>query len=1110
MQKNAFSGWFARGSIRPSTKLLLVMKLTFILLTVAFLHAGATGFSQRVTFTGTRVPLEKVFAAIKEQTGYRIIYNNSTLDGTTPVTLSEKDTPLLEFLNLLLKEQPIKSVIASKTILLTRKPEVQHKQRSASDFITEFSLIKGKVRDEEGNPLAGATIKVKGKSVTAISDIAGNFELTALENDILIVSYVGFKTKEVKIGQEMIEIILEQAKSSLDTTVVMYNAGYYSVKERERTGSIARVDAKTISKQPVNTPMEALIGRMPGVEIVQQTGVPGGSFKVEIRGINSLRYEARDPLYLIDGVPIPANTMQQTGLVLTLGSGTNPLNYINPADIESIEVLKDADATAIYGSRGANGVVLIQTKSAKAGKTGFELNVSSGISKVQKKMDLLNTEEYLMMRMEAFANDGVSPSNTDYDVNGTWDPSRYTDWQKELIGGTATTNNFQGSLNGGNEFTQFAFRANYLRQTTVFPGDFPYQKGSGALNVNHLSSNKKLQANFSVMYGLDHNTQPGQDLSTQVLLLAPNAPALLDEKGDLNWARDKNGSATFPLGFHPYAYMFRKYEALSNTLTTNAYINYNVWKGLSLRSTLGYTSIRLREDFQYPIKSQYLQSYTTGNHFINHNTNNTWIIEPQINYERKIGRGDFTVLVGSTFQANTQFREGISGAGYTSDLLIDNITAAPSKSASSSESEYKYNAVFGRIHYNYEGKYLMNLTGRRDGSSRFGPDRQFANFGAVGAAWIFSQEKGIAAWLPQLSFGKLRGSYGATGSDIIGDYGFISTFTATEIYDGSGLMPTLLANRDYSWETTRKLEFALDLGFLQDKILLSASYYRNRTTGQLVGYPLSDITGFSSVQFNLPATVQNKGIELELRTTNVSNDLFSWRTTAHISIPKNTLLSYPNIEGSIYINTYTVGKSMYRVKGYRYLGVDPQTGMYTFDDVNKNGRMDIADRTVAAKTLTSHWTGGLLNAFTYKNFQLDIFFQMVNKTLRDPSAGLQAPGRMANQHRMVLNRWQQPGDITTIQMFSQRSGVGSPVQQHSYINSSDRLMNGSFLRLKNVSFSWNAPKTWLESMKMNHLRLYLQGQNLYTRTKYIGDPETGSLSTLPPLTTWVAGIQINI
>ncbi|WP_232067291.1 TonB-dependent receptor plug domain-containing protein [Flavobacterium bizetiae] len=446
--------------------------------------------------------------------------------------------------------------------------------------------IKGTVKDGS-NPLPGVTISVKNKlNVAAISDYSGQYTIAAAPADTLVVSFIGFKTAFIAVkNRKVVDVQLHY-----DTTIlqeVRVNAGYYSVKESERTGNIARITSKDIETQPVTNVLAAMQGRMAGVSIIQQTGVPGGGFDIKIRGQNSLRTDANQPLYIIDGVPYSSDPVGYNQTSSIYPAVTSPLNSINPDAIESIEVLKDADATSIYGSRGANGVVLITTKKGKKGKTVFTVKTSTGAGSVAKFMDLMNTEQYLEMRRQAFLNDKIPYRATDYDVNGTWDQNRYTDWQKELIGGTSVINNVQGTISGGSDKTQFLLSRNYRQESSVFPGSFPYKKGGGQFNLNHTSQDDKFRLTFSAGFTAQKNNQPAFDLTYDARSLAPNAPALYNPDGSLNWE-----NSTWE---NPLRNLNAEYKSQTNDLVTNALLSYEIIPSLFIKTSLGYTNLNTIE-----------------------------------------------------------------------------------------------------------------------------------------------------------------------------------------------------------------------------------------------------------------------------------------------------------------------------------------------------------------------------------------------------------------------------------------------------------------------------------------------------------------------------------
>lgn len=967
--------------------------------------------------------------------------------------------------------------------------------------------ITGTVSDHNG-VLPSVTVTLKGTTQGVLTNENGQFSIKANPSDVLIFSYLGYKTVEIVItNQTVINITLEEDTTQLKEIVL--NAGYYTVKDREKTGSIARVTAKEIERQPVSNPLAAMQGRMAGVHITQSTGVPGGGFDIQIRGKNSLRSDGNTPLYLVDGIPFGTENLGSTltSAGILPGNGISPLNSINPADIESIEVLKDADATAIYGSRGANGVVLITTKKGKEGKTNFNINTYTGVGSVTRKLKLMNTEQYLTMREQAFINDGITefPFYA-YDVNGTWDRGHYTDWQKELIGGTAYTNSIQATVSGGSESTRFLISGTHYKETTVFPGDFGFKKNAINFNVNHTSNDKKFEVSLSGNYTADKNNLLGTDLTRQAYILAPNAPALYNSEGQLNW---ENSTWQNPLRF-----LQQEYLAKNNNLIANSMLIYRPFESWELKAGLGFADSNLQESKTSPSTIND-PSYGYGSDRSTLTLNDvriqSWNFEPQLSFKQEVLGGTVNALVGATFQSRNRKQSGLYAWSFSNNSLINNIAAASNIAVlGTNNSEYRYSAIFGRLNYSYEDKYFLNLTGRRDGSSRFGPGKQFANFGAIGIAWLFSRESFFLKNMQWLSFGKLRGSFGTTGSDQIGDYQFLNTYNLSGLnYEGIiGLEPTRLFNPDFSWEINKKIEGALELGFFKNKILLTTAYYRNRSSNQLVGIPLPGTTGFPFVTANLDATVQNTGWEFEIQSRPISNNTFSWTTSLNLTIPKNKLISFPNLEGSTYANQYIIGQPLDIYKVYHYTGMNPQTGIYEFEDYNNDGQITADnDRQKIIRT-TPEFFGGLQNSISYKNWQLDFLLQFVKRLGSDYNSFVTLPG-IANNNLPVdfINAWQQSSDNSDIQPYTTGANTNITNAYNRFKSSDAAFSDASFVRLKNLSLSYTLPAFWSDSATC---RIYMQGQNLFTLTRFKGiDPENQSSINLPPLRVFSLGIELS-
>jgi len=965
--------------------------------------------------------------------------------------------------------------------------------------------IKGMVTDSNGIPIQGVNVEIKGSSGGTFTDKRGVFYLEAAPTDVLILSYIGFKSLEVVVGSSVeFSLVLEEDVTDLGAVTV--NAGYYTVSDKERTGSISSISAADIEEQPVTNVLATMQGRMPGVFITQDGGVPGSGFQIQIRGQNSLRTDANVPLYVIDGVPYSAQSVGSPNTSTAVFGYVNPLNSIDPSLIGSIEVLKDADATAIYGSRGANGVVLITTKRGKSGKTRFQLGYSYGTGRVHSFMELMHTEQYIEMRKEAFSNDGITqyPTNA-YDVNGTWDQDRYTDWQEVLIGGTSEYTDINGSISGGNQYTQFSVNGNYHKETTVYSGDFSYHKTGIQTSLNHKTKDGKFGLQLTASYTLQQNHLPGYSLTSEIFNLPPNTPALYNEDGSLNW---ENSTWVNPLSG-----LNIPYHSNGNDLVSSGLLSYELLPGFSIKTSLGFSNTMFNDQFARPSTSyDPAQERTSESSLMRKNSvdRKSWIVEPQLSYSKDFKNFKTELLVGGTFQNRTSSQLVYAGLGFTSNSLMDNIAGANRQVVSvDDKTEYRYNALFGRLNFNLFDRYIINLTGRRDGSSRFGPGNRFANFGALGLAWLFSEEPFVQNHFSFISFGKLRFSYGTTGSDLIGDYQYLDTYSVSgKNYAGiSVLEPSRLYNPSFSWEENKKMEVALETGFLKDRLFLTTSYYRNLSSNQLVGIPLAGTTGFSSIQANLDATVENKGWEFSFRSENFRNNDFFWSTSFNLSINNNKLLSFPGLEGSTYTNSYVIGKPLNIKKLYQYEGLDTQNGLYQFTDFNSDGALTSANDREVTVDINPQFYGGLANSIKYKGLTLDFLFQFVKQQNYSGLYLMGMPGEMNNNLVSVEDRWQQPGDQAKYQPYSSGTNAELRSRYLKYRQSNAIINDASYIRLKTISLSYKLPDHILNTVECS---IILRGQNLFTITGYDGfDPESGYINTIPPLSVMTTGIQLN-
>jgi TonB-linked SusC/RagA family outer membrane protein len=982
--------------------------------------------------------------------------------------------------------------------------------------------VSGTVINHRNEPLANANVTITSGRGT-ITNAQGKFSLKNItDDDILHISFVGYTSQSIPVkDQVMFKVVLQPTENELDKVVVQ---AYGITSKRLATGNIASVSAEEIEKHPVMNPVRILQGMVPGAVVTSGTGFSSTSVKIEIRGRNTIDNSlVSDPLYVVDGVPmtilninssiksysagsIVSNGTVQAGIASEVGQGQSPFFSINPNDIESIEVLKDADATAIYGSRAANGVILITTKKGKVGKTRSELNVYSGYSQVPRYYPLMNTQQYVTMRKEALANDGLPVNLQTAPDLIAWDTTRYTDWQKYIFGGIGRRLNAQASISGGDTRTNFRASAGYDYEKELVVVNGGNHRETFALNLNHKSLNNKLLLSWSTLYSL---TSINATKKSGSVLTPPNAPAVFNDKEELNY------SGWEPLSYaFPFSGLLESYVSKSNLFNSNIAISYELLDGLTVSANLGYNSSQNEQSKKYPIASQNPTSNPRGMLYIGNTNFQNLIIEPKVEYGTFIRKGKLTLLVGGTIQKNITKAIQNIGTNYTSDLFLNSINGAPDKGAIDNYGEYKYAGLFGRINYNWLNKYILNLNARRDGSSRFGPGRQMGNFGSVGAAWVFSEYQWMKK-LSFLSFGKIRASYGLTGSDEISDYRYLSLwrFNASGTYNSVlPIFPIGFSDSLLQWEVNKKIEASISLSLFNERVSFDLSWYRNRCNNQLVSFPTPSFTGFTSVTSNTPANVENKGWEFVVNGKIFDNRNFGWTLKANIAINKNKLISYPNFSQSPYKARLEIGKPLNIRKLLKFTGVDPETGLYTFEDFNKDDIIvtnpNLENNDFYSVILTPKYDGGITTNLRYKNFQLSAFFYFRKQLGSNILSTSGLPGNTSNQSVDVLNRWQHPGDVTTFGFFSTSNTTNS----ENYFNYSDaQITDASFIRLQNVSISYQWPQKIMKRFGLNDFKIYVQAENLFIITNYNGiDPEVQTLGAMPFPRIVTFGLTVNL
>lgn len=1111
-EKTRLRNWFMK--LDPAIKRMIIMRINFvaILVSLCIMNVCASVRAQSISIDVQQAPLIEVLNQIRKQSGYLFLYDKAQIAISKKVTIKVKDLDLKQVLDLCFEQQPLTYEIVNRTIVIKiKKSNIGVRVESLLNTIK----ITGKILNENGEPLPGASIIVKGTVLSTKSNYDGAFTLNnVLQNATLIISYIGYESKEIIASFNPV-ITLARSTSKLDEVQVM---AYGTTTQRLNTGSITKVTAEEISKQPVSNPLASLQGRVAGLNIVQSGGLAGSSFTVELRGQNSLATAGGStqlglistPLFIIDGVPfapnnVNINTLSSQVNIGNPNAGLSPFNSLNPSDIESIEVLKDADATAIYGSRGGNGVILITTKKGKAGKTNFTANISHALSQVTRMPKLMNTVQYLEMRNEAFKNDNIVPTIINAPDLKAWDQNKYTNFPKLFIGGTANSTNVQTSLSGGSSSTRFMLNGGYSKESSVFPTEKGSNRISALLNLNHISEDKRFKADISASYSTTQNNLPYNNLLAN-LILEPNYPDFIDTEGKYLW--NYNGVSIL----NPLADLQSNYKVVTDNLLSSLALQYSVFKGFNIKANAGYNTMTVAENVQSPLKYSDPLFSSSGFASFGSNKFSSWSVEPQLEYKIKIIKGNLTALAGATWQSTGNNTATILAFGYTSDALLNSPSSAGSLTYSDTSYKYKYQAIFARLNYNLADKYILNLTARRDGSSRFGPDKQFGNFGAIGGAWIFSNEDFVKPFSKVLSYGKLRGSYGITGTDQIANYQYLDSWTNTSLqYQGKpGLYPSRLTNPDYSWEKNKKLEFGLELGFIKDRILITTSYYKNTGDNHLINYAMPSQTGFTTLTRNFPAVIVNNGWEFTLTSKNIVFKNFRWSTVGNISFANNTLTSFPGIESSSYSSVYAVGQSLDYIRAFGYQGVNPATGAYVFTDVDNSGTITSAD-ILNLGNFNPKYSGGISNNFIYKNWQFDFFLEFKKQMGRNYLSSIYTStfgvGSKRNVPIELMERWQHPSDERMFRKYTTTNADLAQLGQYNGLNISD----ASYIRLKNLSLSYNLSNELLKKMHLQNCKVYAQGQNLFTVTGFkVTDPETQLLNVLPPLRTFNFGLQLTL
>ncbi|MEX6689840.1 TonB-dependent receptor [Danxiaibacter flavus] len=991
------------------------------------------------------------------------------------------------------------------------------------------TAVTGKILGENNQPLENATVQLKGSKKVVLSATDGSFQLEGGSKEKkILVSFTGYETQEIPVPSNgIISITLKRDNRQLEEVII---TGYSTQSRKFIAGSIVSVNASSIKDIPAAGFNQLLQGKAAGVQVTSNSGVPGGGITFRVRGNNSINASV-DPLYVIDGVFVSSSDPVQTSMGNQQQS--NPLADINPNDIESIQILKDANATAIYGSLGANGVILVTTKRGRLNSSAkININAYHGWSNAPKKFQVTNGPETALLANEAAYNtaidNGQDPSAIvlpfpKADTLPTYD--RINDLFR-----TGNTSNYELSAQGGSEKSTYYVGLGYLKQQSIVkPSNF--ERYSARLNYDtYLSRRLKVGTSINITRtwrNVSSNDNNPQGVINSALFVRSYLPVY-----NPNGSYAKYGS-------------FDNHLALINNLNNNAvgwrsigniYGEYVILPELKFRTSW---SVDRTDEYENNYANTLISAgVATNGSAASYQTKNQVLTNEQVlTYIKSFGSGRkhaINALIGNTL--NSVLTEGTTatGTGFPSNNFTA-ISSAATRSGSSSRSEAKLVSFFGKASYTFDNKYTIDGSLRADGSSKFGVNNRWGYFPSGGLTWRASQEEFVKNlnWFDELKF---RGSIGLSGNQNgIGAYAAQGLWSAGANYlDNPGDAPTQLANPDLTWETTRQADVGVEFAILNNKLNVIVDYYNKYTYDLLLNVPVPLRSGFASYLQNYGA-VRNKGVEITLHSDNINTKEFRWTTDFNIAFNNNKIekLASDIALGASgrNISILRQGYSVNSFQLYKQLYVDPETGNAVYDDVDKSGTITSADRQIVGNALP-RYTGGLTNNLSYKNFDLGFFFyfQQGNKIMNMNDFFLVHGGTQRNIGFVPrqLERWQHPGDITDIPRMTTYSG--DPTINGGSANnyggsvaslSSRYLEDGSFIRLRTITLSYSLPSSVLRNVKLTNLRVYVQASNLFTITKYKGlDPEVSSQSanqntagydwaTVPQPRTIQAGINLS-
>lgn len=1104
------------------------MRLTTVLLVACLMQVSAASIAQKITLNKEHADLRSVLKSLRAQSGYNFVYADHVLELANPVNISVKAADFEDVLKSIFSKQPLTYKIDNNAVIIQARPY------TFSQPAKNKVKVTGLITDEQGNPLPGAGIKLKGTKQAVVADKDGRYLIEVDGNAVLIFSYLGCDDQEVKVdGRSMINVKLKQQISNLNEVLVV---GYGSVRKVDITGSVGQVNIKEMVKAPVSNIVQALAGRVAGLTVQNSQGQPGEEgINIRIRGVGSITQDA-SPLFVIDG----------------FATENFDLSMLNPDDIESINVLKDASGTAIYGSRGANGVIVVETKKGKVSKPNLNYSASYGFQDVTKKVEVLSPYEFVKLEYER---DSVTAKSLYFPDGVTYDSYKNVEginWQDQFFR-QGVTNIHNLSLRGGNKDTKYAISGSLFETGSVVVNT-GLQKQQGRVTIDQ-NVTSKLNAGISANY--THTRTYGQIASSisdgyasSALLYSVwgyrpvNSGYLTGDPGLEEELFDEDVTSTTDYRFNPVESAKNVYRNKdNNNLVANGYFAYSIIKDLVFKSTGAINLNTVKLGTFYNSRTSEGSPNSPRNNYgqwggMAYSSRSTWSNENTLTYTKLNKIHSLTALGGFSFQQETNKGNNYTAINVPNETLgIDGLGQGTPLAVGSFGTYNTLQSYFSRVNYGFQSKYLFTATFRADGSSKF-PSNKWGYFPSGAFAWKMKEESFFKK-IEAITEAKLRVSYGLTGNNRVGDFSALSPISIDNSvgYSFGNEVPTpaarpTIGNPELKWETTAQLNIGYDLALFKNRIEFVVDVYRKKTDNLLLLANMSPTTGYSVAYKNV-GKLKNEGIELTLNTVNIRGNDFAWRSNFNIGFNRNTILqladgeerllnsisprwqsgyadpvlysaaighSIGNFVGYIFDGIYQY-EDFHQLPngGYRLKNAVPTNGLarevirpgyIRYKDLNNDGVITAADQTIIGRGLPIH-SGGFSNNFTYKNLSLNVFFQWsygndvynANKLMFEA----RAYSRL-NQYASYADRWSPTNPSTTIPVVG-----GVPEGYYS----TRELEDASYLRLKTVELAYSIPTNYLKRLGLKEVLLTASAQNLVTWTKYSGmDPEVSTRNSI--------------